>query len=87
MGAKKKGGGKKKASAVPDEEDVSVQQFWNTYKKKKTVEFGVKAVDAIQQMFAAWEEDPEKVITKFHLWDELGWAGTRAIMDSLRAVK
>jgi len=38
-------------------------------------------------MYLAWEEENENVITKFHLWDELGWAGTRAIMDSLKAVQ
>lgn len=87
MGAKKKGGGtKKKGGGEPEEEDISVKKFFDTYKKKKCPEFGVKVVDAIKQMFDKWEEDPEDVITKLHLWDELGWAGTRAIMDSLKAV-
>jgi hypothetical protein len=28
--------------------------------------------------------EEEEVITKFHLWEEMGWAGVRALMDSLR---
>lgn len=51
------------------------------------MQFGVKALEVISNMFAEWEEDNEKVITKFHIWDELGWQGTRAIMDALKAVQ
>jgi hypothetical protein len=30
--------------------------------------------------------DEGEKITKFHIWEEMGWAGTRALMDSLKAV-
>lgn len=37
----------------------------------------------IKELYLLYEEEQEK-ITKLHLWDELGWQGTRAIMDALR---
>ena len=40
----------------------------------------------LKEMYELYQEEEDK-IEKFHLWEELGWAGTRAIMDSLRAVK
>lgn len=86
MGGKKKGGGgKKKAAAVPEEDD-SVERFWKKYRKTH-VEFEVPMCPAIKEKMDAFFEDPSMVPNKFHIWNELGWAGTRAIMDSLREVK
>ena len=82
MGAKKKAAGKKKAAAAEDENDVSVEQFWKTY-QKTVKELQVPVQKNIREAWDRYVEDEEK-IEKFHIWDELGWAGTRAIMDSLR---
>jgi Ran GTPase-activating protein (RanGAP) involved in mRNA processing and transport len=32
------------------------------------------------------EDGDIEFLTKFHFWDELGWEGVRAIMDSLRTI-
>lgn len=84
MGAKKKGGGKKKAAAAEEVEDVSVDQFMKAY-RAKVKELGVDLQKYIKEKYELYQEEDEK-IEKFHLWEELGWAGTRAIMDSLRQV-
>ena len=39
----------------------------------------------VKEKYELFGEEGEK-ISKFHIWDEMGWAGTRALMDSLRAV-
>lgn len=86
MGAKKKaGGGKKKAGPAEEENDVSVEQFWKHYQKqcKELVVPVQKSLREKMDLFFEEEEKPEK----FHVWEELGWAGTRAIMDSLRHVQ
>jgi alkyl sulfatase BDS1-like metallo-beta-lactamase superfamily hydrolase len=82
MGGKKKAakGGKKKE----EEEDLSVEHFYKAYKKKVT-ELEVPLSKIVKEKYDQFAED-EEVITKFHLWEELGWAGVRAIMDSLRQV-
>jgi Ran GTPase-activating protein (RanGAP) involved in mRNA processing and transport len=83
MGGKKKTagkGGKKKE----EEEDLSVEQFWKAYKKKCT-ELECVSSKILKEKYDEYEEEEEK-ITKFHIWEELGWAGIRAIMDSLRQV-
>jgi len=82
MGAKKKaGGGKKKAANAEDEEDISVDVFYKAYKKKCT-DLGVEASKQIKAKYEEYQEEGEK-IAKFHFWEELGWAGTKAIMDAL----
>ena len=40
----------------------------------------------LKEKYAEYEEEGE-AITKFHFWEELGWAGIKAVMDSLRQVK
>jgi hypothetical protein len=84
MGAKKKAAAKKKGGK-DEEEDISVDQFWKTYKSKKCPELGVEVLKYVKEKFGLYEEEGEK-ITKFHIWEEMGWAGTRALMDSLKAV-
>lgn len=86
MGAKKKAPAKKKAGGKDDEEDISVDQFWKTYKSKKCPELGVEVLKYVKEKFELYGEEGEK-ITKFHIWEEMGWAGTRALMDSLKAVQ
>jgi hypothetical protein len=87
MGGKKaKAGAKKKAAkADVDEEDKTVHNFMKYY-KKKTAELGVEVVKSIKDSYELYDsgEMTEPGIQKFHLWAELGWAGTRAIMDALR---
>lgn len=85
MGAKKKAPAKKKAGKAEDEEDVSVDLFWKQYKTKKCPEFGVDPVKYVKEKYDLYQEEQEK-ITKFHIWEEMGWAGTRALMDSLKQV-
>jgi hypothetical protein len=80
MGGKKKAakGGKKKE----EEEDLSVEHFWKAY-KKKVAELECVASKIVKEKYEQYVEE-EEVISKFHLWEELGWAGVKAIMDSLR---
>ena len=86
MGAKaKKGGKKSKGGGKKDEqEDLSVEHFWKAY-KKKVAELECVQSKIIKEKYDLFLEE-EEVITKFHIWEELGWAGVRAIMDSLRQV-
>ena len=84
MGGKKKGGGKKKAAkAAVDEEDKTVQTFMKAY-KRRCLDLGLDQLKNLREQFDLVEANEQDVISKFHFWDELGWAGTRAIMDSLR---
>ena len=83
MGGKKKkhtGKGKKE-----DEEDLSVEHFFRAY-KKKVAELQCINSKYLKEKYDEYQEEGDP-ITKFHLWEELGWAGTRAIFDSLRQVK
>ena len=85
MGGKGKKAPPKKAAKEGDEEDLSVQNFWKTY-KKKVVEYGLEAPSKIlKEAYANFEENDEK-IKKFHIWEELGWPGVKAITDSLKQV-
>jgi hypothetical protein len=88
MGGKKKGGGgKKKAAAGVPEEDDSVEKFWKFYKKKcGPDQFDVPVSPIIKEKIDLFLDEQE-IPTKFHIWMELGWAGTRAIMDALKEVK
>lgn len=86
MGGKGKKAPAKKAAKEGDEEDLSVQNFWKTY-KKKVVEYGLEGgvSKILKEAYAKFEEEDEK-IKKFHLWEELGWPGVKAITDSLTQV-
>lgn len=81
MGAKKKAPAKKKSKA-DDEEDNSVNDFYKQYKTKQCPEYGVDMLKYIKEKYELFQEEGEK-ITKFHIWEEMGWAGTRALMVSL----
>ena len=86
MGGKKKAGGDKKKAAKKDgdEEDLSVENFWKAY-KKKIVELECDKSKILQQAFEKFQEEGDP-IKKFHIWEELGWPGVKAITDSLKAV-
>ena len=81
-------GGKKKAAKAgkkkDEEEYLSVEHFWKAY-KKKILELEVPISKIIKEKYELFQEE-EEVITKFHIWEEMGWAGTRALMDALRHV-
>jgi hypothetical protein len=83
MGGKKKAGGDKKAAKgkAGDEEDLSVENFWKTY-KKKCVEYNCDQSKILKGAFEKFQEEGEP-IKKFHLWEELGWPGVKAITESL----
>ena len=81
-------GGKKKAAAKKgkdgDEEDMSVENFWKLY-KKKCVEYNCDVSKIIKGQMDKFQEEGEE-IKKFIIWEELGWPGVKAIVESLKAV-
>ena len=85
MGAKKKPAEAKKKSAA-EEDDISVDQLYRTYKTKKVPEYEVTMLKFMKEKYELYQEEQEK-ITKFHIWEEMGWAGCRALMDSMKAVQ
>lgn len=92
MGGKAKKAAPKKAGGKDgDVEDKSVEMFWKTYKNKKIPEYGLeKPSPQIKELFAPSDGDKDKegfTPDKFHLWEELGWPGVKAITDSLIAVE
>ena len=87
MGGKKKGGGGKskgKGSAPPEEDD-SIEKFMKFYRRKCN-EYEVPVCPIIRDKYDLFTEEQE-IPNRFHIWTELGWAGTRAIMDAMREVK
>lgn len=85
MGGKKKAGGGKGKGAAPPEEDDSVDKFMKFY-RRKCGELEVPLCPIIKDKYELFQEEQE-IPTKFHIWTELGWAGTRAIMDALKEAK
>ena len=85
MGAKKKGGDKKKPKAKKegDEEDMSVENFWKSY-KKKCDEYNCEKSKIIKGYYEKFQDDGEEP-KKFHIWEELGWPGVKAIIESFKA--
>jgi hypothetical protein len=86
MGAKKKkgDGGKKKGGKGDDDEDTSVVNFWRAY-RKKCGELDCEVSKIIKEYYNKFDEDDE-IPKKFHLWEELGWPGVKAIVESLKSV-
>mmetsp|Transcript_7396 Transcript_7396/g.8930 ORF Transcript_7396/g.8930 Transcript_7396/m.8930 type:complete len:228 (+) Transcript_7396:29-712(+) len=73
----KKGG----AAAGGDEEDVTTEVFFKNYRKNcLSLEIPVNA--RMKELYEEYVEEG-KVISKIHLWDELGWQGTKAIVEAL----
>ena len=86
MGGKKKGGGKGKGKgSAPPEEDDSIDKFMRQY-KRNCGEYEIVPCSIIKEKYELFTEEGE-IPVKFHIWTELGWAGTRAIMDAMRTVK
>ena len=86
MGGKKKGGGgKKKGAAAAPEEDDSIDKFFKYYKRRCT-EYEVPKCGTIMEKYDLFLDEQE-IPARFHVWSELGWAGTRAVMDGLRDAK
>jgi hypothetical protein len=76
--APKKAAAKKKEG---DEEDLSVENFWKGY-KKKCVEHGCDVSKIIKKSFDEFVEEGNE-IKKFHIWEELGWPGVKALVEAL----
>lgn len=85
MGGKKKAAPKKGKGPADAEEDLSVDNFMKVY-RKKCAELEVPVCDILKQKYDVYLEDNNDKITKFHVWKELGEAGTRAIFESLRQI-
>lgn len=49
-------------------------------------EYEVTMLKFMKEKYELYQEEQEK-ITKFHIWEEMGWAGCRALMDSMKAVQ
>jgi hypothetical protein len=74
----------KKGGKEGDEEDLSVENFWKNY-KKKCVEYNCDVSKIIKGQFEKFTEEGDE-IKKLHMWEELGWPGVKAIVDSLKMV-
>jgi hypothetical protein len=84
MGGKKKAAAKKggKADDTPDE---SVNNFWKAYKKRCQTELNCDVSKVVKVAYDKYLDEDEP-IKKFVFWEELGWVGVRAIMESLKQV-
>ena len=87
MGGKKAPAKKAAAGGEGDEDPaIVVQKFWKYY-RANVKELGFeKPSPQIKDLIMKFEED-EELPKKFHLWDELGWAGVKAITDALNQAK
>ena len=74
-------GPKKKAD---DGEDLSIDQFWKNY-KKNLASLDTPMCKAVKEQHERYLEDGEP-IQKFHIWEQIGWQGVQAVMQSLRTV-
>lgn len=81
MGGKKKGGGKAKKKDG-EEEDVSVDNFVKFYKRKCN-ELQCDVSKRIRELYDEYLEEGDP-IKKIHIWEEIGWQGTKAMMEALR---
>ena len=54
--------------------------------KKKCGELEVPVCDILKQKYDLYLEDNADKITKFHIWKELGEAGTKAIFESMKQI-
>ena len=81
MGGKKKAGGDKKKKQ-DDGDDPQCENFLKAY-KKKCVEYNCEYSKIIKSYKEKFEDEGED-IKKFHLWEELGWPGVKAITEALK---
>ena len=62
---------------------MTCEKFFAKYKKECTA-LGFKPWPQIVEKFNNEYLDGGNNITKFNLWDEMGWQGVKALMDALR---
>ena len=67
-----------------DDGDLSCEKFYAKY-KKECAALGIEMSKQVKDKYNEEYMDGGTNITKFNLWDELGWQGAKALMDSLRA--
>ena len=79
MAGKKKG---KKAPKKDEEPEESTEKLFKLYKKKCT-ELQCSTSKALMAKFL---DDDVEDIDKIHIWDEIGWQGVKALIESLKAV-
>lgn len=84
MGPKKKPAG---AAGGEGEEDRSTENFHRFYKNNCQKVYEIPQSKAIQQLWNAKQNDEITDFEKFHLWEQLGWQGVRAIFDALKQAK
>ena len=78
---KKMGPKKSAAAAQGDEEDVSCDKFYKEY-RKNCVLLECPVNPRMKEMYEEYVEEG-KQISKIHLWTELGWQGTKAIIEAM----
>lgn len=68
-----------------DGEDLSCEKFFAKY-KKECVSLGFKQAPQVVEKYTTEYLENGSNLMKFNLWDEMGWQGVKALMDSMRAV-
>jgi hypothetical protein len=77
MGPKKK--------AAEDGEDLSCEKFFIKYKKNcQAIEQPICKL--IKEAYEKEYLDEGSNLTKFHIWEPIGWQGVKALMEALKAV-
>jgi hypothetical protein len=74
--------GAKKAAKGADEADESTEKLFRLYKKKCN-ELGCSTS---KPLIAKFNDDEVDDIDKIHIWDEIGWMGVKALMESLKFI-
>ena len=69
-----------------DGEDLSTEKFMKLY-KANCKQLGIDSNKQVTKKYQEEYLDAGTHLRKFHIWDTLGWQGTRALMDALRVVK
>ena len=78
-----KGKGAKKPAAKKDEEqDDSTERLFKLYKKK----CNELQCNLSKALLAKFNDEEAGDIDKIHIWDEIGWQGVKALMESLKSV-
>lgn len=74
-----------KKGAAGDGEDLSCEKFYAKY-KKECAALGFKPSPQVVEKYNNEYLDNGSNLLKFNLWDEMGWQGVKALMDSMYAV-
>lgn len=78
MGPKKK--------PAEDGEDISIDQFMKIYKRLCS-EYGIAINKNVKERYETDYLENNEPITKFNMWDQLGWQGTKCLFNALETVK